>query len=117
MLKREQNLSVETNLLINKPQLYLSNKLSGDFAWNSVNLITMGTYPNDQVLRGEQQGIENRLNLLIRKGNGGISINSFMKWQRRPDRLQVTMPAETQIQNITSQLLFTNTSKFKLYHG
>ncbi len=108
--KREQNLSVETNLLINKPQLYLSNKLSGDFAWNSVNLITMGTYPNDQVLRGEQQGIENRLNLLIRKGNGGISINSFMKWQRRPDRLQVTMPAETQIQNITSQLLFTNTS-------
>lgn len=107
---REQNLSMDLHLLINRPRLYLSNKLSGDFEWDRSELLTAGTYPNSQVLRGERQRLENRLNLLIRKGNRSLSIHSFVKWERTPNRLQVTLPDEALTQTLSAQLLFTNTS-------
>lgn len=107
---RDQNLSMDLHLLINRPQLYLSNKLSGDFEWDRSELLTAGTYPNSQALRGERQRLENRLNLLIRKGNRNLSIHSFVKWEHTPNRLQVTLPDEALTQTLAAQLLFTNTS-------
>lgn len=107
---RDQNLSMDLHLLINRPRLYLSNKISGDFEWDRSELLTSGTYPNSQALRGERQRLENRLNLLIRKGNRSLSIHSFVKWERTPNRLQVTLPDEALTQTLAAQLLFTNTS-------
>lgn len=107
---RDQYLSIEANLLINKPKFYLSNKLSGTLDWNNMDLMTKGTYSNHQTLRGERQGIENRLNFFVRKGGRGFSLNSFVKWQRRPNILSVRMPEESMAQRVSVQLLFTNTS-------
>ncbi|WP_211639949.1 carboxypeptidase-like regulatory domain-containing protein [Porphyromonas levii] len=109
---RDKNLSVDVNLLVNRPKLYLSNKLSGNFEWNNVELLTAGTYPNVQAVKGERQGVENRLNVLVRRGRGGFSLNSFVKWERRPNVLEVESETQhpTLRQTLASQLLFTNTS-------
>lgn len=113
---RDETLSVDVNLLVNRPKLYLSNKLSGNFEWNNIELLTAGTYPNSQTVRGERQSLENRLNLLVRKGKGGFSLNSFVKWERRPNVLVVGSPKSDDgshlslVSRFSSQLLFTNTS-------
>ncbi|MDD7438758.1 MAG: hypothetical protein PUK66_08000 [Bacteroidales bacterium] len=109
---RDKSLSVDVNLLVNRPKLYLSNKLSGNFEWNNMELLTAGTYPNSQAVRGERQGVENRLYFLVRRGRGGFSLNSFVKWERQPNILEVGSETQhpTLRQTLASQLLFTNTS-------
>ena len=109
---RDKSLSVDVNLLVNRPKLYLSNKLSGNFEWNNMELLTAGTYPNIQAVRGERQGVENRLYFLVRRGRGGFSLNSFVKWERQPNILEVGSETQhpTLRQTLASQLLFTNTS-------
>lgn len=65
-------ISVDVHLLVNRP-FYLSIKLSGNFEWKNMESKPQPERtPNIQAVKGERQGVENRLNFLVRRGKGGF---------------------------------------------
>lgn len=107
---RNNHLSIETNLLVNKSHLYVKNRLIGRYDWDKSNLNTLGTFPNEQRVSAKNGVIENNLDFLIRKGQKGYAVHSYIKWQKQPSVLRIRKGDNHIKQDISSQLFFSNTN-------
>lgn len=109
-LTKQNNLAVTAKLLANTPDVFLTNVLSGTFDWNSTDIRTSGTYPNQQTAKLKYASISNDLKFIKRTSDKHtFSISTFNHYQRKPQHLMVAKENVNQAQEVNSSVFFTKT--------
>jgi len=98
-------------LNVNSDKYYLRNTLSGNLAWNDMNIYLTGSFPNMQTATIESRKLNNDFDLLSRAGKRTITIRSVNEYTSKPQSLTVKKKDPPPIdQNIEVESFLSNSS-------